>query len=74
MILENGMKVYNALIERCVNYVNKGWCMSYKPTDLVGLEIDNTFIFAHFNKEDYTKDAYPIGEKEALFIPYFVTG
>ena len=34
--------------------------MSYKVEDVAGIEISDTFMFVHFNKEDYTKDAYPI--------------
>lgn len=60
MVLENGIKVYNRLLKKCVEYVNKGWCMNYTTEDIVGIEIDTTFLFVHFNKEDYTKDAYPI--------------
>ena len=60
MILENGIKIYNRLIKKCVEYVNKGWDMRYCREDVVGIEIDTTFIFVHFNNEDYTKDAYPI--------------
>lgn len=61
MTLENGIKVYNRLLKKCVEYVNKGWDMNYTTEDIVGFEISTTFIFVHFNKEDYTKDAYPIG-------------
>ena len=58
--IENGIKVYDRLLKKCVEYVNKGWDMRYRREDVVGIEIDTTFIFVHFNKEDYTKDAYPI--------------
>lgn len=61
MTLENGIKVYNRLLNKCVEYVNKGWDMNYTTEDIVGIEISTTFMFVHFNKEDYTKDAYPIG-------------
>lgn len=60
MILENGIKIYHNLLKKCVEYVNKGWDMKYRLKDVVGFEMDTTFIFVHFNKEDYTKDAYPI--------------
>ena len=60
MILENGIKVYDRLLKKCVEYVNNGWRMNYCLEDIAGIEIDTTFIFVHFNKEDYTKDAYPI--------------
>lgn len=61
MTLENGIKVYNRLLNKCVEYVNKGWDMNYTTEDIAGIEISTTFMFVHFNKEDYTKDAYPIG-------------
>jgi len=60
MILEKGNKVYDDILQICVDYVNKGWSMSYKVKDVVGIELGRTFIFVHFNKEDYTKEAYPI--------------
>ena len=60
MTLENGIKVYNRFLKNCVEYVNVGWGMNYTTEDIVGIEIDTTFIFVHFNKDDYTKDAYPI--------------
>jgi len=61
MVLEKGTKVYDRLLKKCVKYVNEGWSTRYTIKDVVGIEIDTTFIFVHFNKEDYTKDAYPIG-------------
>ena len=60
MILEKGNKIYQSFLERCVNYVNGGWDLHYTVEDIVGIELGNTFIFVHFNKEDYAKDAYPI--------------
>lgn len=60
MTLENRIKVYDRLLKKCVEYVNGGWDMNYTTEDIVGIEIDTTFMFVHFNKEDYTKDAYPI--------------
>lgn len=60
MILEQGIKVYNPLLEKALAYVNRGWRMDYKLEDIAGLEISTTFIFLHFNKEDYSKEAYPI--------------
>ena len=60
MILENGIKIYNRLLKKCVEYVNNGWWVNYRLEDVAGIEIDTTFMFVHFNKEDYTKDAYPI--------------
>lgn len=60
MTLEKGTKVYGRLLKKLVEYVNNGWQTNYTAEDVVGVEIDTTFIFVHFNKEDYTKDAYPI--------------
>lgn len=60
MITSGGIKIYNNLLKKCVEYVNKGWHMKYNLEDVVGIEIETTYIFIHFNKEDYTKDAYPI--------------
>lgn len=60
MTLEKGIKIYGRLLKKLVEYVNKGWDMKYRLEDVVGIEIDTTFIFVHFNKEDYAKDAYPI--------------
>lgn len=60
MILETGNKVYGNLLKKCVDYVNNGWHKDYEVEDIVGIEISTTFMFVHFNKEDYTKDAYPI--------------
>lgn len=60
MITSGGIKIYNNLLKKCVEYVNKGWHERYCLEDVVGIEIDTTFIFVHFNKEDYSKDAYPI--------------
>lgn len=60
MILESGIKVYDKLLKKCVDYVNNGWKTNYKVEDIVGIEFGDTFIFVHFNKENYTKDAYPI--------------
>ena len=60
MVLETGIKVYGGLLKDCVKYVNDGWKMSYQVKDIVGLELSNNFLFVHFNKTDYSKDAYPI--------------
>lgn len=60
MTLEKGTKVYGRLLEKLAEYVNNGWKTTYKTEDIVGIEIDTTFIFVHFNKEEYTKEAYPI--------------
>ena len=56
MILEHGIKIYQPLLEKALEYVNKGWIVSYKLEDIVGLEINTTYIFLHFN----SGEAYPI--------------
>ena len=60
MVLENGIKVYDRLLKKCVEYVNSGWRMNYRLEDVVGIEWGDKFLFVHFNKEDFTKEAYPI--------------
>ena len=60
MILETGIKVYHSLLKKCVDYVNTGWQTNYQIEDIVGIEFCDNSMFIHFNKEDYTKDAYPI--------------
>ena len=60
MTLENGIIAYDSLLKKCLEYVNKGWHMRYRLKDVVGMEINTTFILVHFNKEEYPKDAYPI--------------
>jgi hypothetical protein len=60
MILEKGVRIYDNILKKCVDYVNKGWDMSYKVEDVIGFELGKTFIFVHFDKEDYSKEAYPI--------------
>lgn len=61
MILEKGIKIYDSILEKCVNYVNEGWLTSYKKEDIVGVELfSERTMFVHFNAEDYAKDAYPI--------------
>ena len=56
MILTKGIKVYNRLLEKAVECVNNGWKTNYKVEDVVGMDINSTFIFVHFNNED----SYPI--------------
>lgn len=68
MILEKGIKIYDSILEKCVDYVNSGWKTSYKKEDIVGIELAMTYMFVHFNAEDYTKDAYPI-TIELIFQP-----
>ena len=61
MVLDKGVKIYSDILERCVKYVNHGWCKNYNVKDVVGLELGNGFLFVHFDEKDYTKEAYPIG-------------
>lgn len=60
MVLEQGVKVYQSLLEQTLDYVNKNWRMSYKLEDIAGLEIGLHYMFLHFDKENYSKKAYPI--------------
>ena len=66
MILTKGIKVYNRLLEKAVECVNNGWKTNYKVEDVVGMDINSTFIFVHFNKEDCTEDSYPIAVEMKL--------
>ena len=67
MILEKGIKIYDSILEMCVNYVNEGWLTSYQKEDIVGVELfSERTMFVHFNAEDYTEEAYPI-KMEILF-------
>ena len=61
MILEKGIKIYDNILEKCVNSVNEGWLTSYKKEDIAGVELfSERTMFVHFNKENYTEEAYPI--------------
>lgn len=60
MVLEKGVKIYDNILKRCVKYVNNGWGTNYNIKDVVGFELGNSFLFVHFNEEDYSKEAYPI--------------
>ena len=66
MILTKGIKVYNRLLEKAVECVNNGWKTDYKVEDVVGMDINSTFIFVHFKKEDYKEDSYPIAVEMKL--------
>ena len=66
MILTKGIKVYNRLLEKAVECVNNGWKTDYKVEDVVGMDINSTFIFVHFKKEDYKEDLYPIAVEMKL--------
>ena len=56
MILEQGIKIYQPLLIKALEYVNKGWLVSYKLEDIVGLDINTTYMFLHFQ----SGEAYPI--------------
>lgn len=67
MTLTDGIKINDSLLKACVKYVNDCWETSYKVEDIVGIELGLTYMFVHFNKADYTKDAYPV-KIELVFI------
>lgn len=60
MKLQNNITIYGDVIQELVDYVNKGWKMNYTIQNVVGLELGKKFLFVHFDKDDFTKDAYPI--------------
>ena len=60
MRLETGIIVYNSLLKKCVDYVNNRWKTNYQTEDIVGIELGDTFMFVHFNKEGCSKEAYAI--------------
>ena len=60
MTLEKNITIYENMLKDFVEYVNKGWDKNYTVEDVVGVEWGRTFLFVHFNKEDFTADAYPV--------------
>ena len=60
MKLEKNITIYGNMLQDLVDYVNNGWEKNYKVSDVVGVEWGRTYLFVHFNKEDFTKDAYPV--------------
>ena len=60
MSLKDNITIFEPLLEKALEYVNKGWHMSYKLEDIAGVEMSNTYIFLHLDKEDFSKEAYPI--------------
>jgi hypothetical protein len=60
MTLQNNITIYGDVLQELVDYVNKGWRKNYTIQDVVGFELGKNFMFVHFNKDDFTKDAYPI--------------
>lgn len=60
MKLETNITIHESMLKDFVEYVNKGWDKNYTVNDVVGVEWGRTFLFVHFNKEEFTKDAYPV--------------
>lgn len=60
MKLEKNITIHESMLKDFVEYVNKGWEKHYTVNDVVGVEWGRTFLFVHFNKEEFTKDAYPV--------------
>lgn len=60
MKLDKNITIHESMLEDFVEYVNKGWKKNYTVEDVVGVEWGRTYLFVHFNKEDFTKDAYPV--------------
>jgi hypothetical protein len=60
MKLEKNITIHESMLKDFVEYVNKGWEKNYTVKDVVGVEWGRTYLFVHFNKEDFTKDVYPI--------------
>jgi len=60
MKLDKNITIHESMLEDFVDYVNKGWEKNYTVKDVVGVEWGKTYLFVHFNKEDFTKDAYPV--------------
>lgn len=60
MVLKENITIYSDLLQEIVDYVNNGWEMNYTIQDVVGIELGKKFLFVHFNKTDFTKEAYPV--------------
>lgn len=60
MELDKNITIHESMLKDFVEYVNKGWDKNYTIKDVVGVEWGRTYLFVHFNKEDFTKDAYPV--------------
>lgn len=60
MNLRENITIYDNILEDLVAYVNNGWEKHYKVEDVCGIEWGKGFLFVHFNKEEFTKDAYPV--------------
>lgn len=60
MELDKNITIHESMLKDFVEYVNKGWEKNYTVKDVVGVEWGRTYLFVHFNKEDFTKDAYPV--------------
>lgn len=60
MNLEKNITIHESMLKDFVEYINKGWKKNYTIKDIVGVECGRTYFFVHFNKEDFTEDAYPV--------------
>lgn len=60
MKLEKNITIHESMLEDFVEYVNKGWEKHYTVEDVVSVELGRGYLFVHFNKEDFTEDAYPV--------------
>jgi hypothetical protein len=60
MVLKENITIYNDLLQEFVDYVNNGWEKNYTIQDIVGIELGKKFLFVHFNKNDFSKEAYPV--------------
>ena len=60
MVLKENITIYGDILQELVDYVNKGWKMDYTAKDVAGIELGKKFLFVHFDKNDFSKEAYPI--------------
>ena len=60
MTLEKNITIHESMLKDFVEYVNKGWEKHYTVEDVVGVEWGKGYLFVHFNKENFTEDAYPV--------------
>ena len=60
MKLEKNITIHESMLKDFVEYVNKGWGKHYAVKDVAGVEWGRTHLFVHFNKENFTEDAYPV--------------
>lgn len=60
MVLKENITFYEDLLQEFVDYVNNGWEKNYTIQDIVGIELGKKFLFVHFNKNDFSKEVYPV--------------